>query len=442
MSDYFLSNLLIFARVLRDAGVDVAMEQVSDLARILRVIGVASREDVRHAARALFVRRYADRAIFDRAFELFFRIQGFPTQAVIDPTQEPVRRVDRPKTIQHWAERETRRAENASSAQTPTDIATIKISSPSETLRQKHFDQFTEDEIRATRQLIAAMDWRIGERQTRRRKNSPRRGQVDFTRLMRQNLKFGAEIFQLPKRQPKFKPRSLIVLADVSGSMERYTRMILHLLHALSHAEFATNVEAFLFGTRLTRITPDLRRRNVDNALARVAQRVPDWSSGTRIGDALKRFNFAWARRVLRAGAVVLILSDGWDCGKLELLRDEMARLQRSCFRLMWLSPLVAADGARDATQGLQVALPFVDDFLSVYNLASLEMLVAKLETLTEVRALRRQHPRARIPAREEITLPRFMDVPQMGTSNYVRRTMTLQNVDGTPRFRYEDNSE
>ena len=424
MDSFFISNLVIFARLLHSVGVTVSPEQVSDLARILNVVGVSQREDVYHAARALFVRRQADLALFDRAFDLFFRIQGQPPQSIIAPTDAPVRRAHRPRTIQQMMEREIKQNKPGNQESDDPESEQVMTYSPLEILRRKNFDQFTDEEIRAARQAIDAMDWKIGERKTRRKHSSMRGAQIDWAHLIRRNLKYGAELFRLPARQPKFKPRPLVVLADISGSMERYTRLVLHLLHAMSHAELATSVEVFVFGTRLTRITADLKRCNVDDAIGRVTQRVVDWSGGTRIGEAIKEYNFKWARRVLRSGAIVLVISDGWDCGDLGLLRDEMARLQKNCFRLMWLSPLVNSEQV--LTQGLQVALPFVDDFLPINNLTRLEQVVAQLETLGKTSPLRRQHPIVNVPQPAEESMPRFMELPQMGTTNYVRRTMTF----------------
>ena len=440
MDDPFTHNLLVFARLLRSLGLDISPEQVSDFAGIATIIGVARREDFYSAARALFVRRYADYPMFDRAFDLFFGIRGTPPQSVIDPTQKPARRVFQPKKVQQLIERELGpgRPGKSSPDQEPTDADKVLTYTPMEILRHKNFDQFTLEEIGEARRLIAEMDWEVGLRQTRRKGSAVHGTQIDLNRVIRRNLRYGSELFHLPQREPKLKMRPLLVLADISGSMERYTRMVLHLLHALSH-EMA-RVEVFTFGTRLTRITPDLKKRSVEAALGHAARRVPDWSGGTRIGEALKTFNFEWARRFLRAGAVVLIISDGWDCGDLRILRDEMARLQRSCFRLIWLNPLLGAPSYEPAAQGMHVALGFVDDFLPVHNVVSLEDLVAKLSSLPRTRPLRRQQPRVVIPVVEEHGLQWTMELPQMGTSDYVRRTMAMQTIDGLPTIVYQDN--
>jgi uncharacterized protein with von Willebrand factor type A (vWA) domain len=184
--------------------------------------------------------------------------------------------------------------------------------------------------------------------------------------------------------------------------MERYTRLLLRFLYALAGG-LEQHVEAFVFSTRMTRITRQLRARDAERALRDVSRSVPDWSGGTRIGEALKTFNFVWGRRVLGRGAVVLLISDGWDRGDIELLHREMDRLQRSCHRLIWLNPLLGSPNYEPLTRGMQTALPFVDDFLPVHNLASLEDLAAHLARLDNRRAARRQRPRAKSPGRTAV---------------------------------------
>jgi uncharacterized protein with von Willebrand factor type A (vWA) domain len=181
-----------------------------------------------------------------------------------------------------------------------------------------------------------------------------------------------------PTRKKKDKPRPLVVIADISGSMERYTRLLLHFIYGLSEG-LDEVVEAFVFSTRLTHITRQLRNKDVDQAMHQISRSVPDWSGGTRIGEAFKRFNFDWGRRVLGRGAVVLVISDGWDRGEPELLGQEIARLQRSCYRLIWLNPLLGSPRYEPLTRGIQAAMPYIDDFLPVHNLASLEDLAAYL---------------------------------------------------------------
>jgi len=182
--------------------------------------------------------------------------------------------------------------------------------------------------------------------------------------------------------------------------MDRYSRILLQFIYAIENN--MARVEAFVFGTRLTRISRLLRRRSIDDAMQRVAREVQDWSGGTRIGQSLQTFNMTWARRVLRNGAVVIIISDGWDRGDPELLRSEMSRLQRGSYRLIWLNPLLGSPRYEPLTRGMQAAIPFIDDFMTVHNMASLEALAKHLSTIDEVRPVRRQHPiipRPSVPA-------------------------------------------
>jgi hypothetical protein len=241
---------------------------------------------------------------------------------------------------------------------------------------------------------MAEIVWRVRERQTRRRR--PGHGRLlDLRRTLRKNLRYGGELLDWAEREPKVKPRPLVIIADVSGSMERYTRLLLLFTYGLAKA-LEQKVEAFVFSTRLTRITQQLRERNLERALREVSLAVPDWSGGTRIGEALQDFNFKWGRRVLGRGALTLVISDGWDCGDVEVLRDEISRLQRSSRRLIWLNPLLGSPDYEPLTRGIQAALPFIDDFLPVHNLASLHDLASHLEGLSERRPQRQQQRRPR----------------------------------------------
>jgi uncharacterized protein with von Willebrand factor type A (vWA) domain len=198
---------------------------------------------------------------------------------------------------------------------------------------------------------------------------------------------------ELRRQRRKIRTRPLVVICDISGSMDRYARLLLRFVHALGQG--LENTEVFVFGTRLTRITRELRRRDVDTALTQVVGSVEDWSGGTRIGEAIKAFNFKWARRVLRSGATVVIISDGWDRGDPKLLGREMARLQRSCRRLIWLNPLLGAPGYQPLTQGMRAAMPYIDEFLPIHNLQSLEALADLLGKVEDEPPLRRFVPPA-----------------------------------------------
>lgn len=270
-------------------------------------------------------------------------------------------------------------------------VEALRAYSGEEALRHRDFGRFTDDELVAARQIMASMHWRVAERASRRTVRSHHGRRLDLRRTVRGNLRYGGELVRWQHRGLKRKSRPLVLLCDVSGSMDRYTRLLLHFVHALRHG--LNNVEAFVFATRLTRVTPFLKTRRVDDALERVSKEVVDFSSGTRIGEALRAFNRHWARRCLSRGAVVLLISDGWDRGDVELLRSEIARLQRSAYRLIWLNPLLGSPGYQPLTRGMQAALPYVDNFLPVHNLASLEALAARLAAMDARRPARRQGP-------------------------------------------------
>jgi uncharacterized protein with von Willebrand factor type A (vWA) domain len=267
-----------------------------------------------------------------------------------------------------------------SSDEEPPLIEATRTFSKQEVLRRKDFAELTAEELDAIKRMMAELVWQLGERRVRRQR--PGNGQQpDLRRTLRRNLRYGGEILEWARRKPKVRPRPLVIIADISGSMERYTRLLLHFIYSLAEG-LDQQVEAFVFSTRLTRITRPLRGRDVDRALQDVSHLVADWSGGTRIGEAIKTFNYDWARRVLGRGAVVLLISDGWDRGDIDLLGKEMARLQRSCHRLIWLNPLLGSPSYEPLTRGMQAALPYIDDFLPVHNLTSLEDLAEHLAGL------------------------------------------------------------
>ena len=390
-----LHNLLLFGRVLRGLGLDGSPARMIDLVAALRLLDLGRKQDVYHAMRALVVRRREDIAAFDQAFEVFWRkpAEGFTTldlRAMGERRRFRRPRFDPPAPPEPPGEAEDRPAPEAP----PTLRATLTYS-PAEVLRHKDFAEMTGEELAEVERLLAGLAWRLGERRTRRWSGG-RGPRLDLRRSLRRSLRHGGEILDWERRRRRAKPRPLVVLADVSGSMERYTRLLLLFLYALAEG-LEQRVEAFVFGTRLTRVTRQLRGRDVELALREVSRAVPDWSGGTRIGEALHAFNFAWGRRVPGSGAVVLLISDGWDRGEPELLRGEMARLQRSCHRLAWLNPLLGAPEYEPLARGMRTALPFVDDFLPVHSLASLEELARRLEAIDEHRPPRRQAPALRL---------------------------------------------
>lgn len=243
--------------------------------------------------------------------------------------------------------------------------------------------------------LISQLIWKLGEKETRRQRPGRRSNRPDFRRTLRKNFRYGGELIDWSYREPKIKPRPLIIIADISGSMESYTRLLIHFLYSLAEG-MSQKVEIFTFSTRLTRITRQLKNKDIDRAITDVTSAVNDWSGGTRIGAALKTFNYDWSRRVLRGGAIVMLISDGWDRGDPQLLGREMSRLHRLSHRTVWLNPLLGMDSYEPLTRGMQAALPFIDDFLPVHNLTSLEELAQHLRALDNGRQSRQQKTKLR----------------------------------------------
>ncbi len=374
---HLLTNLLHFGRLLRAAGLSIHPGRMMDLAAALRLVNLGSRPDVYHTMRALLVHRQEDLALFDRVFALFWR-KPSRRERPFDPLHDLRRQQQKPDIIPlpiHQPAPPTNQPTNA-----PPAIAVTRAYSAQEALRHKDFGDLTPDEETAVRQLMQQFNWQAAQRRTRRRQSGPG-PQLDMRRSLRRSLRTGGEFMVWHTRRPRRRPRPLVILADISGSMERYTRLLLHFIYMAVCAQ-SQPVEAFVFSARLTRITRQLGHKSLAKALAEVSTAVPDWSGGTRIGAALKRFNTDWGRRVLGGGAVALLISDGWDRGDPDLLACEIGRLHRSCHRLIWLNPLLGLPRYQPLTRGIQAALPHIDDFLPVHNLVSLEDLMRHLQKL------------------------------------------------------------
>ena len=379
-----LHNLLLFGRVLRGLGLDVNPGRMMDLVTALGTVQVGKRDDFFYACRSLLVHRQEDLALFDQAFAQFWRPPSSTWLTGLMVVGAKQRRRARVVPPPLKPEEPGANPDGHNHADAPPVMEVTRTYSPSEALRRKDFSQLTAEEYSEIKALIANLAWQIDQRRTRRRR--PGGGpQIDFRRTLRRNLKYGGHLLEWAYRDRKFKPRPLVVLADVSGSMERYTRLLLHFVYGLTLG-LGQPVESFVFGTRLTRITRHLEHEDVERALREVSGAVLDWAGGTRIGESLKDFNYHWGRRVLGHGAVVLIISDGWDRGEPELLAREMGRLQRTSHRLIWLNPLLGSPEYEPLTRGIQAALPYVDDFLPVHNLASLEELADRLARLDQPR--------------------------------------------------------
>jgi uncharacterized protein with von Willebrand factor type A (vWA) domain len=356
-----------FARLLRGAGLDVAVGSVTTFAEALGVVGVYRRAPVYWAGRTTLVRRPEDIGVYDRVFASFWldRRSGLnlpPEQ------QEMILAIDAG---------DEDGAGDGDDTEDSLPSITVRYSR-TEVLRHKDFAAYSHEEFAEARTLMA--DLRLAGELRRSRRLRPARRTArrpDLRRTVRRALRHGGEPIQRAWLAPSERPRRVVLLCDVSGSMEPYARALLRFLHAAVTARGAGRVEAFALGTRLTRITRELSWRDPDAALADAALAVTDWSGGTRLGDGVREFNNRWGVRGMARGAVVVILSDGWDRGDPEQLGTEMARLHRVAHRVVWVNPLKAAPGYAPLARGMAAALPYVDDFVEGHSLASLQHLAA-----------------------------------------------------------------
>lgn len=382
-----LRNVVLFGRLLRALGMEVTPTQIIDLVEALKHIDLSCREDFKNTGRTILVNQYDHLALFDRAFDLFWRAREKNELALLD-MRELNSVPPTPEEGVSLGETDVERVGPEDEAAEPKG-ETMYTYSPVEALRHKDFAELTPEEMAEIKRLLQAMAWDLERRRTRRKAPASLGHYPDMRRTLRQNLRYGGEPLKLAWRRRKHRRRPLVVICDISGSMERYSRVLLKFIYAISNG--LEKVEAFVFSTRLTRVTRHLRERDIDTALEQVTAAVCDWAGGTRIGESFKTFNYEWGRRVLGQGAIILVISDGWDRGDIDLLRREMNRLHLSCRRLVWLNPLLGSPSYEPLTRGIQAALPYVDDFLPVHNLKSLEELGLLLERLGETRPVRRQ---------------------------------------------------
>jgi uncharacterized protein with von Willebrand factor type A (vWA) domain len=365
-ADPLLAHVVTFGRVLREVGLEIGPGRLEDAVRALGAVDLTSQDDVYWALRQTLVSRRDELELFDRAFAAWF---------LRAPVLAPLRALPQPQARQVAAPRAepTRPGEAEEPEGEPLELG----ASPVELLREKDFGEMTPEEFRRARELMSAIARLRPLRASRRRTADPRGDRLDVRRLIRRSLRTGGDPLERPRRARKDVPRKLVVLCDVSGSMEAYTRALLLFLHAVVGS--GRGVEAFAFGTRLSRLTPELGTRDPEAALARCTEAVVDWGSGTRIGASLKEFNDVWGRRALSRGAVVVVVSDGWERQDPELVGREMARLARAAYAVVWVNPLKGNPDYQPLAGGMRAALPFVDRFLPGHNLRSLEELAAAL---------------------------------------------------------------
>lgn len=375
-------NIVYFARALRKAGLRVGPASVRDGIEAVLAAGLGGRDDFYWTLHAVFVKRREDHQTFDEAFRLFWKSRELIEKMIA--MFSPVAPDTRPKQKQRAAETRVGDAlfEGHRKNQREVEMPEIETdarftASGREILREKDFAQMTTAELAEARRAIAALSLPADLVKIRRLRPHPRGRHADPRSTMRSALRTGGEMMLPRFRAERTVHPPLVVIADISGSMSQYSRLFMHFMHALMDKR--RRVHAFAFGTRLTNLTRQLRRRDPDEALAECAKSVKDWSGGTRIADTLGEFNRRWSRRVLGQGAVVLFISDGLERDSIEGLETEMERLHKSCRKLVWLNPLLRFDGFEARARGIRAMLPHVDEFRPVHNLDALDDLCASL---------------------------------------------------------------
>jgi uncharacterized protein with von Willebrand factor type A (vWA) domain len=359
-----------FGRALHAEGLATDLTGARDFARALTMVEIGDRELVRAAGAAIFVRHADEIAPYRRIFDRFWRVVGGTLEG-----PAPARR------RQPGASGPPADADADADAELVHGLSLRRVGySAAERLRHRDFATLTPEELRDAERMIDELGPRLATRRARRMEHASHARLLAPRAMLRANLANGAEPIEWIWRRNRRHPRRLVVLVDISGSMDRHARLLLRFTHALSRTD--AHVEAFVFGTQLTRISHQLRERNPDRALALVAERARFGSGGTRIGEAFRAFNRDWARRVLPTSGVVIVLSDGWDHGKPALIAEETQRLARGCHRLIWLNPLAGSADYRPLAAGMAAALPWVDHLLpaaSVADLAGLGRLLGSL---------------------------------------------------------------
>ena len=387
-----LGEAVLFGRELRKAGLAVDLGAAVDFGRALAIVDVAEREQVRAAGEAVFTRRRDDIEVYSAVFDRFWRARrgGWVDERITTekrdetaaPDDSPGEAEPTPGDERLTADQDRSgipipsEGEDDSAAEDAPDALTISPDAYSkfETLRHRDFDRMTPAELRDAERLVDLLEPRLERRRTRRYELHAHGRRLAPRAMFRRNLGNGGNLLEWVWRRQIKRPRPLVVLCDISGSMERHSRLLLRFIQALSAAS-TVRTESFVFGTRLTRVTRLLRDKDRDRALLKISDAVTDWAGGTRIGESFRDFNLRWARRTLRSSGVVIVVSDGWDRGDPRLVAIETARLRRNCHRLVWLNPLAGTPGYQPLAAGMKAAFPFVDDFLPAGTVASLERL-------------------------------------------------------------------
>jgi uncharacterized protein len=364
-------NVMHFARLLRAAGLRIGPDRVIDAVKALEISGAEHREDWYWTMSAVLISKQEQRPIFDQAFQIFWRDPKLAERMMqlLVPKAQGAAKPEQQQSQRLTDALYNKKNEDAAKEQRVEMEARLTFSSR-EVLQRMDFDTMSAAELAEAKKMIAQLRLPLPEIRTRRYYPYRRGQRIDLRSSLRESLREGGDIIPLVRAARRELHPPLVVLCDISGSMNPYARMFLHFLHAITNDR--DRVSVFVFGTRLTNITRQLRHRDVDVAMAKVSDAIRDWSGGTRIGASLREFNFKWARRTLGQNACLLLVSDGLDREAGEGLGEEMERLAKSSRYLVWLNPLLRYEKFEARPAGVRAMLPHVDLFLPVHNLKSL----------------------------------------------------------------------
>lgn len=369
-----LANMLVFGRVLKDLGFRLGLSQVIDANRSLPLIDIRSRPDFHRTLAANLLHDHEDIALFDQVFEAFWQgdMEIEPAMETMEvPAQSTDDGLDPSDDSSGTTEESIAEQEGAADEGDPdADPLLVPTYSPNEQLNEKDFSEMGIEESRAVTQAILLIASKIATQVSRRKKRARRGTEIDPRGTMRRNIKYGGELVELVARKRRIKKTRVVLLCDVSGSMDCYSRFLIQFMYGLQNELWG--VETFVFSTTLSRITHLIRTKNIGNALEKISKSVLGWSGGTNIGRSLEIFNRDFAVSMVTHRTVVVIISDGWDRGDVGVLERQMQALKRRCGKMIWLNPLLASENYEPLCKGMQAALPYLDLFLSAHNANSL----------------------------------------------------------------------
>lgn len=363
-------NIIDFCRLLRDREMLVTPSEVIDAIKTADAVDIADRQEFKTALRSVLTARPEDIPIHDASFDEFWR--GRLPDLMEERGEEGIATQDDQAAGEEMPQPQVAEGDEAESDEDEEGMD-MPLYSPVEVLATRDFSTFVPDEMQDIARAIMIVARRLATRESRRYRSTQRGHAIDLRRTMRRNIKFGGTVVELARKKRKIRKPRIVLICDVSRSMDTYSKFLLQFIYALQNT--LGRVESFVFSTRLTRVTEYFRSNDIYTALDRITREVPDWSGGTRIGESLKTFNAEWALRVVNSHTIVLIMSDGLDTGDASVLEHEMEQIQRRAARVIWLNPLLGNEDYRPLARGMSAALPHVNLFASAHNLASLQAL-------------------------------------------------------------------